>query len=191
VKVMMGIFFVLWGLFWSGGLFFDSPVSTKLGIVVLAWAPLTSMTWFFIQRASARDKQRAALLAAVGVAPGSGWDHAEDGTAIALNPGKREVGVQVGQSFQVYPYEKVRHWEAREERPDVVVARFGVANGVAAAGAQARLAREAAANTGLFIEVKDVEAPSWRIVMKDQSTRSRWMELLRQEINEGGAVASR
>jgi hypothetical protein len=183
VKVMMGIFFVLWGLFWSGGLFFDSPVSTKLGIVVLAWAPLSLMSWFFIQRALAREKQRGALLAALGVFPGSGWEHAEDGTAIALNPNKREVGVQVGQSFQVYPYEKVRHWE--------VVPKFGVANGVAAAGAQARLAREAAANTGLFIEVKDVEAPSWRIVMTDQSTRSRWMELLRQEINEGGAAAAR
>lgn len=191
MKILMGIVFVLWGLFWSGALFIESPFSTKLGIFLMAWAPLGLMVWFFIQRASTRDKQRGALLAAVGVAPGSGWDHAEDGTAIALNPGKREVGVQVGQSFQIYSYEKVRRWEAREERPAVVVARFGVANGVAAAGAQARLAREAAANTGLFIEVKDVEAPSWRIVMKDQSTRSRWMELLRQEINEGGAAAAR
>jgi hypothetical protein len=191
MKIMMGIVFVLWGLFWSGGLFFDSALSTKLGIFLLAWGPLGLMSWFFIQRASAREKQRGALLAALGVFPGSGWEHAEDGTAIALNPDKREVGVQVGPSFQVYPYEKVRHWEAREERPGVVVPKFGIANGVAAAGAQARLAREAAANTGLFIEVKDVEAPSWRIVMKDQSTRSRWIELLRQEINEGGAAAAR
>ena len=50
--------------------------------------------------------------------------------------------------------------------------------------ANARAAKQASANTGLFVLVKDVENPRWRIAMKDEGTQARWMEILRQEVNE-------
>jgi hypothetical protein len=44
--------------------------------------------------------------------------------------------------------------------------------------------RDAAANTGFFVTVRDVDNPKWRIEMRDEATQARWMEILRQEINE-------
>ena len=89
-----------------------------------------------------------------------------------------------------YHYDQVRSWEVREERGGHVVPMGGgLAGAVMAGGSSARMAREAEQNTGLFISVKDLDHAKWRIEMRDSDIRARWMELLRQEINEGGASA--
>jgi hypothetical protein len=42
----------------------------------------------------------------------------------------------------------------------------------------------AAANTGFFVAVRDVDNPIWRVEMTDAGREARWMEILRQEINQ-------
>ena len=35
-----------------------------------------------------------------------------------------------------------------------------------------------------FVTVRDIDNPKWRIAMSDSNTQARWMEILRQSINE-------
>lgn len=183
MRILLGIVFLLWALFWTSVLTVSASAFEKMGGLAVGWAPLAGLIWFYIHRASARGNAHARMLEAAGVPPGAGWDHAEDGAGIAINRATKSVGLLADGQFRVYPYGQIRSWEARSERAGGVVG-VGVAAGVAAAGANARLAREAEANTGLFVQVRDVESPSWRIAMSREEARARWMEILRQEINE-------
>lgn len=81
------------------------------------------------------------------------------------------------------PFADVREWETRKERAGQFVG-VGVRGSLAAVGASAQAEREAKANSGLFVTVKDIESPKWRIAMKDEVIQARWMEILRQEVNE-------
>ncbi|MRW84577.1 DUF4755 domain-containing protein [Pseudoduganella sp. FT26W] len=187
----MGFFatiFALWGLFFSifipaapGGL-------AALGLCAFAWGPMGLLVWFALYRAGQREKLHREMLGAVGVPQGTGFDHAEEGTGIALSRAKRQIGVLVDGVWKIYPYDDIRKWAIQEQTAGRVVGGLGVANNVAATGANARMAREASANTGLFLTVKDLQAPQWRVAMKEPMVRARWMELLQQEINEGGVV---
>lgn len=185
---VMGFFAVitvLWGAFWSFGIQFASGFDGKLGTVVLAWGPAVLLAWFVIDRALRREKLHDAALDSLGVAKGTGFDHSEDGTGIAINVKSRAVALIGDGGFKTYGYEQLRSWVDRETRPT------GVVGGtVQAAADNVRAAREAAANTGLFVAVKDVERPEWRVAMKDRMARARWMELLRQQINETPASGS-
>lgn len=188
----MGFFatiFVIWGLVFSMFVPFAGGGMAALGVFAFAWGPTGALVWFVVHRAGQREKLHRAMLDAAGVAQGTGFDHAEDGTGIALNRSKRELALLADGAWRTYSYGQIRDWAIQAQKAGTVVPAFGVANGIAAAGASARMAREAKANTGLFVTVKDLERPQWRVAMKEPMVRARWMELLRQEINEGGVVA--
>lgn len=188
----MGFFatiFVIWGLVFSMFVPFAGGGLAALGVFAFAWAPTGALVWFVLHRAGQREKLHRAMLDAAGVAQGTGFDHAEDGTGIALNRSKRELALLADGEWRTYGYEQIREWAIQAQKAGTVVAGFGVVNGISAAGASARMAREAKANTGLFLTVKDLARPQWRVAMKEPMVRARWMELLRQEINEGGVAA--
>lgn len=84
---------------------------------------------------------------------------------------------------KTYRYADIRAWDARKETSGKVVGHSMQAIGVAAA-----MDREAKLNTGLFVTVRDVDHPQWRVSMKIENVRLRWVEILRQEINEGGVT---
>lgn len=182
-----GIVLVIWGMFWSMAIPFATGFFGKLGTVLLAWGPVAVFAWFHIARAFGREKLHAAMLGGLGIVAGQGLDHSEDGTGIALNPKTMTLGLLGEGGYQFYGYDKIREWASNEERAGGVVG-VGVQGSVAAAGANIRAAREAKANTGLFVTVKDVGRPSWRVAMADKATRARWMEILQQELNEGGVA---
>jgi len=181
--------FVVWGLIVSVCAPFAPGGWAKLMVFAFGWAPTVALIWFALDRSKRRQAAHKKMLDDVGVLPGHGFDHSEDGTSIAINRDQRVVGVLNGGAYRVFGYEKLREWAIREERAGKVIPAFGVANGIAAAGASARMEKEARANTGLFLTFRDLDCPTWRIAMKDSATRERWMELLRQEVNEGGAAA--
>jgi len=178
---------VVWGGFWSMFAKFAPSPGLAFGMFVFAWAPGALAAWFFIGRAGRRAQRHADMLRAVGVAPGSGFEHSEGGTGIALNAKERVVALVDGKVHKSYSYEDIREWVAQEERAGQAIG-VGLQGVVTAGGANIRAAREAAANTGLFVTVRDLERPRWRVAMKDKTTRARWMELLRQEVNERGAA---
>lgn len=67
------------------------------------------------------------------------------------------MGLLADGFWKIYLFSDVREWETR--------------NGLGK-------------NSGLYVSVKDVDHPKWRIEMKDDGIQARWMEILRQEINE-------
>lgn len=176
---------VVWGLVVSCLIPFAFKEGFVAGMTFLAvgWGPTGLLVWYVFNRASNRENAHAQMLAAAGVPAGSGVDHAEDGTGIAINKAARTLTLLINGFNKTYPYADVREWESRKERAGQVVG-VGLQGGLAAMGANARAERDASANTGFFITVRDVENPQWRIAMKDQAIQARWMEILRQELNE-------
>lgn len=179
----------IWGLVVSVLALFAPGVLATLTVLAVGWAPTAALIWFAMERSKRRQAVHKKMLDDVGVSLGRGFDHSEDDTGIAINREQQVVGVLKRGVYRVYGYEKLREWAIREERAGSVTPAFGVANGVMAAGANTRMARAARANTGLFLTFRDLDSPTWRVAMKDSATRERWMELLRQEVNEGGAAA--
>lgn len=179
------------GLMWTGAIVGGLVVGlfvmemTRMGfIAVLAGlAPTGLLIWSLIKRAGGREAAHKAMLQEAGVSQGSGFDHAEADTAIALNKQAKTLSLLMGGFCKTYPYAAIREWQSIKETASSVVG-VGVAGGLAAVGASERMKRDAAANTGFFVTVRDVENPKWRIEMKDEGTQDRWMELLRQEVNE-------
>ncbi|CAH0228844.1 hypothetical protein SRABI118_02414 [Massilia sp. Bi118] len=181
--------FVVWGLIVSVFAPFAPGGLAKITVFAIGWAPTAALVWFAMDRSKRRKAAHKKMLDDIGVTPGRGFDHSENGTGIAINRDQRVVGVLSGGAYRTYGYEKLREWTIREERAGSVTPAFGVANGVMAAGANARMARDARANTGLFLTFRDLDCPTWRVAMRDLRTRERWMELLRQEVNERAAEA--
>lgn len=172
---------VMWTLFWS----FTMLIGADHGFVlfIIGWTPAGLVAWFYMNRASKRESAHQVMLKEAGVEVGAGCDHSEDGTGIAINKQAKTLTLQIKDKWKTYPFTAIREWETRNERAGQIVA-TGLAGGVAALGANERMAREAKQNTGLFVTVKDVDNPKWRIAMKDEQMQARWMEILRQELNE-------
>lgn len=115
--------------------------------------------------------------------------HSEGRTGIALDTEKRELLLISKDLSKSYPFHDIREWSARAETAGQVFASGSFAAATGALGANIKAQKEANANTGLFVRVRDTEAAEWRISMKRKEDRDRWFEILTQAINEGAAVA--
>lgn len=126
------------------------------------------------------------MLEAGGVAPGQGRDHFEQGTGIAFNPQTRKLLLLADGVYKSYDYGEVREWVDQEARARTsIVVGGGMAGSLASVALAAGGDANATENTGFFVGVRDRVHSKWRISMKDKATRERWMEVLRQEVNEG------
>lgn len=102
---------------------------------------------------------------------------------IAVSSQTQQIALISGGNSKVYGFGDVRKWETSFERPGHVSNAVNIASALAADAANLRMQREAKANTGLFITVRDVDHPVWRIPLLDKPQQARWMEILRQAIN--------
>lgn len=103
-------------------------------------------------------------------------------TGIAIDTEKREIHLKDRSTYKVYRFDQIRTWESNVQTGGGVYG--GGMNGVMAnlANANANNAR-----TGLFIKVKDVDFPEWKIEFPLGSAKkelARWMEILQQTLNE-------
>lgn len=181
-----GIFYVvafIWGALLTAGAIGGREVGWIS--LVLAWAPLGVLLWFQSKQANKRGAAHDELLAKAGIARGTGFDHTEDGTCIAINRQSKTLVLISRSAAKTYAYADVREWDARSERPGAIVG-----NSLQAVAMAASLERQAKLNTGFYVTVRDVDHPQWRVAMKAEKQRLRWMEILRQEINEGGSAAA-
>ena len=158
-------------------------------ILLVGIAPLALLIWAGQARKGRWARVHADMLAAAGVGPGD-FHHGEDDSGIALNRSARTVTLLDAGQWKTYPFDDVRGWKAYLVRPGQVGAMGGnLGSAVAAMSAEANMKRDAKAGTGLFVEVRDIERARWRVAMKDERMQARWMEILRQEINEGQGAA--
>lgn len=178
-----------WALFIGGmglGSMFMASQNKMIALIfmVVGFGPLIMHVRRNRGRMAKADAAHAAMLASAGVAPGTGFDHAEDGSGVAVNRQAKTISLRLGEKWKTYSFADVRGWETNKERAGQVVA-GNVTGAMAALGPNLRASMEAAAASGLFVTVKDIDYPKWRVAMGNPATQARWMEILRQSINEG------
>ena len=106
-------------------------------------------------------------------------------TGIAVDTEKREVHLKDRANYKVYRFDEIRSWEANTQSGGMIYG--GGINVLAANLANQRANKE---NTGLFIKVKDVDMPQWKIEFPPSAAKkelTRWMEILQQTLNESAA----
>jgi hypothetical protein len=122
------------------------------------------------------------MVAQAGIDPNSPLVFRLGETGIALNPDKKSVTLYNSRAVKTYPYSDIRSWEIVHQQAQQIL-NGGVAYTL---GASLRAQSDAKMASGLFVTVRDIENPVWRIAILDQPLQLKWMEILRQEINEGG-----
>jgi len=116
------------------------------------------------------------------------FHHFEAMTGVTLNESKSEIILTNRKGMvKSYPYSFIRAWEIKEETPGQVIS-GALVGSISAGAANARSGAQARRNTGLFIQVKDIDYPEWRVSMFGRNDRKRWFENLNQSINEGGVA---
>lgn len=111
--------------------------------------------------------------------------HRHEGTAIAICMDESLVRLKYGTTEKSYAFSDIREWERKWLTGGHVVGYAGsVAAGAAQAGANARINRENKQGSGLFIRVRDIDHPQWRIAFPNQNELMRWHEILQQTVSE-------
>lgn len=151
------------------------------------WAPVGFMFLLGRRKKAKAMKVKSEASSQSGIPVDSRFFHWEGDTGLALNESRQTITVAVGPNVKTYKFNEIRDWSVRSETAgQVVPIGGGVAGGIAAGAASIGAGIRADANTGLFLSVKDIENPTWRISMMDKKTREVWFEILTQAINEGG-----
>ena len=107
-----------------------------------------------------RARRRAELLALAGLADGQQLSNFFAGEGIALNTETKTLCLMDSRSMKSYGYSEIRRWERRIDTVGI-----------------------------LTFDMKDSVHPRWSVKFLKVSESIRWMELLEQEINEGGVAA--
>ena len=160
---------------------FSSTVAGLFGYALLAWA-----AWLLVKalRGSGAAKADNSLKDQLS---GFHYRHFHAKTGIALDSAKQEIHLVSDGAYKVYPFSKIRSWETNIATGGMIRTSPNLTASMVAAAENVRQQRENRANTGLFLQVKDVDYPKWHIEFppKDlQRQLERWMEILRQEVNE-------
>ena len=139
---------------------------------------------------SRRNGMRDAMLTAAGLPPGTKWEHTEGNTGLAINLESRQLTLVARDLIKTYALTDVRGWTARLVKPgQSAVVGGGLAGGVLMGANNIAEGMRADDATGLFVTVRDIDHPVWRVQMTDEKKQAQWMEILEQVINEGRTIA--
>jgi hypothetical protein len=99
---------------------------------------------------------------------------------IAVNQKYKRIALYFNGVAISYDFNQVRNWTKRSQSGGLT---YG-GSAVDLAAGFSRLA-DNAKNTGLSVEVSDINHPAWMISMPKEQDRNRWFEIMQQSINEG------
>lgn len=117
--------------------------------------------------------------------PNARYSHHTYKSGIALDDQERVIHLLEGKVSKTYSYDDVRSWNTNIQTGGEF---YGGGLGGAIGTIQAGMNNMK--NTGLFITVKDVEHPEWRINLCKPNHRdarkihAKWMEILQQSLNQ-------
>ena len=122
--------------------------------------------------------------------PNASYSYAYGHDGIAVDEKNLKVQLMEEGHHKEYPLSAVRSWRANFASGGEIIAVGGSA--INAMGVIAANRKQANANlsaTGLFVSVKDVDKPEWRVKFSDdeieeKKQQNRWCEILTQVINE-------
>lgn len=107
-----------------------------------------------------RARRKAELLVLAGLAGGEPFSNFFAGEGIALNTKTKKLYLMDSKSMKSYNYSDVRRWERRIDTVGI-----------------------------LTFDMRDASHPQWSVKFWEVSESIQWMEVLEQEINEGGVAA--
>lgn len=105
-------------------------------------------------------------------------------SAIAICPERKLLKLKEGRNEKEYGFADVRNWEANQQTGGMAIGGGNLNSAMAASSHNFGVAMANKRASGLFVTVKDIDNPVWRINMLDKKDQQRWMEILRQTINE-------
>lgn len=167
-----------------------SSINYFLIIVGVLYSPWMLFSWIGARKKNRLRSSHAKAMSSSGIVVGQGFDHFEDNTGIGINAAAKSLTVWNGGTCKTYAYDAVREWETSKVRMTSQAMGFGLASALAVGAANSSAAINAAAATGLFLTVKDIDNSKWRISMDSEAVQARWAEILQQELKEGGIAAS-
>ena len=107
------------------------------------------------------------------------YSFSNSGTGIALSPEQKIIKLKDKRNVKEYPFSDVRKWST-----NISTGGHFMGGGVQVAAHNVRTNRKNKVESGLFIQVKDIDNPEWRVAMMNKKEQDRWMEILQQTINE-------
>ncbi|MCX7557748.1 DUF4755 domain-containing protein [Xanthomonadaceae bacterium JHOS43] len=175
-RVTVGVMFLLASpivsIFWSFALGF------LLGMVSIAL-----IVWGLTAHGKNAQKQQVSFA--------EGFDHIfmSGGTGIAVSASRRIVRLKDASRIKDYQFGDVRSWEAKLLTGGMThvyggAGLSGINANAQAMGANIGQAMRNKSESGLFLSVKDIDKPTWRINMLNKTDLDRWMEVLQQFVNE-------
>ncbi|WP_312260008.1 DUF4755 domain-containing protein [Limnohabitans sp.] len=110
-------------------------------------------------------------------------------TAIAVDPKQQKLHLYADENGKTYDFSDVREWKyAYLTGGQILGAAPNLASAAQTIGANNHNHRNNVNGSGLFIEVRDIDHPKWHIQFQYNKHMEkellRWMEILRQSINE-------
>lgn len=150
------------------------------GLVALVWAG-----YKFKSGPAPAKAGRGGLDEALGVMRALPFQHFADKTGIAVDPAQRTLHLMAGGVYKAYSFAEVRTWSTNLHHGGVV---YG--SGLNVAVANLANARQNAEASGLFVEVRDIDHPLWKIrfstkkIQECEMQLARWSEILRQHLSE-------
>jgi hypothetical protein len=82
-------------------------------------------------------------------------------------------------NMKVYQPNQIREWKSSIYEQGIISG-----GGLTGLALVAQESAKAKARTGLYLSVKDVEFPTWHIMIQDKSMLEKWHEILNQTIND-------
>lgn len=151
--------------------------------------------WWFVQK-----KSQPSQFAIANDNVSSKWKytHEAKGTAIGLCPEERLIRLTArfpsGIQTKDYSYDDVREWRFNIASGGMTKthSNVGVSASLSIGVANINQHYQNERDTGLFLLVKDIDFPEWQVRFPPSKARElelkRWMEILRQELNDSAAV---
>jgi len=105
-----------------------------------------------------------------------------DNSGIFLSKDKKAICLYRGKIAKLYDIDKIRGHRTSLIEPDkyFTVGRASLGAAVDIIAANNRSARRAEEQSGIFIQIKDIDFPEWHINMTKKKDQSRWHEILTQ-----------
>lgn len=165
----------------------------KLGVGAamfgVVFIPLVAVAMAIVQTSQRRQHNDRAF------GEGFKFSHLGGQTGIAIDPERkilrlRKDAYSKRELIKDYPFSEVREFERVSMRGGQAVGGYmgvGMQGATAAtlgniglAAQNRRIARENQMASGIFITVKDIDHPKWRVAFGPEKDMDRWMEILRQ-----------
>lgn len=179
-------FFVFGIVILGTGQYYQSPFGL-IGLFLILW-PAIGWLWKLIGGGNGETQLDQWLKSL----PETKYKYGEDQHGIALDEASRELHLFIYGYAKTYPFSDIREWTTNVATGGKIHAAFGtgvvnVANSFSVGSANRAQEKQNQEETGLFITVRDVNTPVWRVRfsknLHDEARLQRqWMEILRQVI---------